>query len=369
MNRRNRTAGSLMFLASVSAHLGWTTLDAVTWALLLAQFVAYPQLIYAIARRARNQMAAEMNNLLADAFFFGVWAAAIGFPTWITFIFLVTATVNRTAFLGRRGFIEAIGAMSGGAVLAVAVGGFRFEPETGWPATLISIFTIMIYVLMVAESAYHRARRLHEAREEIRANEQALVRKVEEISALEAQLREQANRDPLTGLYNRRFFGSTLELEAARCQRDRNSLSLVMIDIDHFKSINDTWGHPIGDEVLRLLGSVLRDGVRTSDVACRFGGEEFLVLLPATDAAVAQARAEHWLRTFSAMFVMQGEKRIAATFSAGIATYPGPCGTPDDLIALADAALYRAKNAGRNRIVVDGDTAPLRRDTGAPQQR
>ncbi|OWW18239.1 sensor domain-containing diguanylate cyclase [Noviherbaspirillum denitrificans] len=359
MNRRNRTWCGLLLFGTMVSHLVTKETGALTWVLLVAQYFAYPQLVYLYARRASRPMRAEMNNLLLDGFCFGVWAAVLGFPIWITFIFLVTVTVNMTVFRGKPGFVQAIAAMTAGALVAIVAGGFHFSPETGWPATILSILTISIYVLVVADSAYHRAVSLHEAREQIRANEQALMHKLEQISALEAQLREQANRDPLTGLFNRRFFDATLEREIARCKRDGHSLSVVMIDVDHFKKINDTYGHQAGDEVLRLLGSILGEGVRASDVVCRFGGEEFLVLLPSMGTQAAQERAEQWRIAFSTTSVLLSRDKIGATFSAGIATYPDNCPQPEALVECADASLYCAKKEGRNRIVVSGDNVAV----------
>lgn len=355
MNRKNRAWCSLLLFCTIGAHLFGAGVGASGWTLLIAQYLVYPQLLYWRARRASRPMRAEMNNLLLDGFCFGIWAAALGFPTWITFIFLVTVTVNMTVFRGKLGFAQAVAAMVAGAVVEILATGFHFSPETGWPATILSIFTISVYVLVVADSAYHRAVSLHEAREQIRANEQTLRFKLEEISGLQAQLREQAIRDPLTGLYNRRFFDAALEREIARCKRQGHSLSIVMIDIDHFKQINDTYGHQAGDEVLRLLGAILNNSVRASDTACRFGGEEFLVLLPAAGPKVAYERAEQWRSAFSSMSTLQNDGRTPATLSAGIATYPDNCEKPEDLVGYADASLYRAKENGRNRLVISGE--------------
>lgn len=355
MNRRNRSLCALLLLATVGAHLVSKGAGPVAWILAGLQFLLYPQLLYLIASRASQPRAAEIRNLLLDGFCFGIWAAALGFPIWITFIFLVTVTVNLTVFLGRRGFWRAAAAMVAGALptwFALAPG---FSPETGWPATLLSILTVSVYVMIVAENAYARARSLQEARAQLRERELALKQQLEEINGLQSQLREQAYRDPLTGLYNRRYFDPSLLRELARCAREGQPLSLVMIDLDHFKQINDGYGHQAGDEVLRVLSRLLQQQVRASDIACRFGGEEFLVLLPSATPQVAGERVDEWRRAFAACAVKSGEREVHATLSAGVAGFPVHALTPEELLRRADAALYRAKTSGRNRVIVAAD--------------
>jgi diguanylate cyclase (GGDEF)-like protein len=180
----------------------------------------------------------------------------------------------------------------------------------------------------------------------------ALQKQLHEIHALQALLSEQVTRDPLTGLYNRRYLDTTLERELVRCRREGQPLSLMLIDIDHFKQTNDTYGHQAGDEVLKQLAALLTEQARAADVPCRFGGEEFLLLLPGMPQDVALERAEQWRRTFEATTFVFGEFRIHVTLSFGIATYPGHGTSAAALIRCADRALYRAKKEGRNRVVV-----------------
>jgi diguanylate cyclase (GGDEF)-like protein len=169
---------------------------------------------------------------------------------------------------------------------------------------------------------------------------------------LRESLRQQSIRDALTGLFNRRFLEESLQREFARAQRSRKPLAAIMLDVDHFKRFNDTFGHEAGDLVLREVGALLRRQVRGGDIACRFGGEEFLMLLPETTFEVARARAEqlreavHELRP-----VQNGQALGTITISLGIALFPDHGDTPASLIQAADAALYRAKKAGRDRVV------------------
>ncbi len=171
---------------------------------------------------------------------------------------------------------------------------------------------------------------------------------------------EQARRDSLTTLYNHRAFQELLVLELARAQRHGTPVSLLMLDIDHFKQINDTLGHQAGDAVLRQLASLLQDSARNIDQVCRYGGEEFMLILPMTSTSEALHAAER-LRTLVSEqeFACSPGVYRRLTVSAGVASYPLHAQTQAALIACADAAMYAAKQAGRNRsCVFDSVAAP-----------
>lgn len=166
------------------------------------------------------------------------------------------------------------------------------------------------------------------------------------------KLREQTIRDPLTGLFNRRYLDESLERELSRTKRDGVPLALLMMDIDHFKRLNDTYGHQAGDEVLKRLGSLMSRGARSADLPCRYGGEEFLLVLPNMSLETATERAERWCETFASERIIFGGTILSATVSIGVAAAPGHGTTRDSLIEAADRALYAAKHAGRNRVLV-----------------
>lgn len=172
---------------------------------------------------------------------------------------------------------------------------------------------------------------------------------------LQRGLREQTIRDPLTGLFNRRYLEETLALEMARASRSSAPLTVVMCDIDHFKRFNDEFGHDAGDQVLQTVAAELRRRFRDGDVVCRFGGEEFVVIAPATDANVLSARVEEVRQAISLLTVRQGERALGSvTMSFGLATCaPGMDREGTALLKAADAALYAAKRDGRNRLVID----------------
>jgi len=171
-----------------------------------------------------------------------------------------------------------------------------------------------------------------------------------EIEDLQQQLQEQAIRDSLTGLYNRRYLADTLEREVARARREGHPLALVIIDLDHFKQLNDSFGHQAGDTVLKIIAEQLMTDIRTEDLACRYGGEEFLIMLPGMGLDTAIEKAESWRKEFAELAPEISGKPVRITASFGVAIYPEHGTEPEDLIHAADTALYIAKRKGRNRV-------------------
>ena len=168
---------------------------------------------------------------------------------------------------------------------------------------------------------------------------------------LRETLRNQSVRDPLTGLFNRRYMEESLERELSRAKRNRRSLGVVMIDIDHFKHFNDTYGHEAGDTLLRELGGFLQSSVREGDIACRYGGEEFLLILPEVSIAAALHRADQMREEFKKKAIRYNGKSLGnVTLSFGVALFPTHADTVGTLLRVADQALYRAKGAGRDRV-------------------
>jgi diguanylate cyclase (GGDEF)-like protein len=173
--------------------------------------------------------------------------------------------------------------------------------------------------------------------------------------ALHELVSEQAVTDDLTGLSNNRAFRDVIEKEAARAQRFGHDVSLLILDIDDFKKVNDTYGHPQGDAVLKMIGAILADESRGIDFPARYGGEEFVVLLPETGTQGAAEVGERIRERVEEEAVprLDGEGEIRLTASLGLATLPGVAADARELIAKADAALYEAKRSGKNRLVVE----------------
>jgi diguanylate cyclase (GGDEF)-like protein len=181
----------------------------------------------------------------------------------------------------------------------------------------------------------------------------AVSRDITERKRLELKVAEEAIRDPLTGLFNRRYMDETLTREISRAQRRHLPVSVVMIDLDHFKRLNDAHGHAAGDAVLERFAAILLGSVRREDIPCRYGGEEFAVILPEMTADQARQRAEVWRAELEKVSVELGETSIGpVSASMGVASFPVHGNTGTELLRAADAALYRAKDAGRNRVVM-----------------
>jgi len=168
---------------------------------------------------------------------------------------------------------------------------------------------------------------------------------------LREALRNQSIRDPLTGLFNRRYMEETLEREMRRAERSHQPLGVVMLDLDHFKHFNDTYGHAAGDLLLRELGALLNTRLRGSDIACRYGGEEFALILPEMPLAIIRQRVEALRLGIKQLYVRhRGQSLGIVTVSAGIAMFPEHAAAGEALLRAADRALYRAKAEGRDRV-------------------
>lgn len=169
---------------------------------------------------------------------------------------------------------------------------------------------------------------------------------------LQETLRLQTLRDPLTQLYNRRYMESSLERELLRARRNKQALAVLMLDIDHFKRFNDTFGHDAGDALLKEFGKLLQRNVRGEDIACRYGGEEFIIILPTASLEIAQKRAEKILTDTRALEVTHHHQPLGTvTASIGLAVFPGHGEEVEPLVKAADKALYTAKHQGRDRFI------------------
>lgn len=184
-----------------------------------------------------------------------------------------------------------------------------------------------------------------------KANEQ-LQAQLTEIEQLQAELHDQATHDPLTGLYNRRYLSAMFGREIKRAEREHAPLSVIVSDIDHFKQLNDTYGHQAGDAFLIEVARLLERYMRGSDFICRYGGEEFLLVLPGATTVSALKRAEEIRKKCAELCIDYAGHTLMATMSLGVATYPDHGQAAEAIIIKADKALYRSKHAGRNQVTV-----------------
>jgi diguanylate cyclase (GGDEF)-like protein len=200
---------------------------------------------------------------------------------------------------------------------------------------------------------------LHLRHADLDAIPQALAEAVaEQISlclgnlALRERLRELTITDPLTGLYNRRFVAELLAREIQRAERQQTPIGLIAIDIDHFKRINDNFGHDGGDTALRAIAELLRSQVRGADITCRTGGEEFAVILPGASNDITARRAEELRRAVLDMSISPAHHELPQlSISCGVAVFPDHASNADEFLKAGDLALYRAKESGRNCVM------------------
>jgi diguanylate cyclase (GGDEF)-like protein len=206
-----------------------------------------------------------------------------------------------------------------------------------------SNFGLFQTTIILEEQVRHKTEELETA---LRENEK-INRALQQA---QAKLREQAVRDPLTGLFNRHYLNEALGPELTRARRQDLRMGVVLADIDHFKAVNDTYGHTAGDEVLKTVGALLQRNCREYDISCRYGGEEFLLMLHGLGPDRARKRIENLRAAVETTKIRYDASVIEVTASFGIAMFPAHGENGGALIAAADRALYDAKNGGRNRV-------------------
>jgi diguanylate cyclase (GGDEF)-like protein len=230
-------------------------------------------------------------------------------------------------------------------------------PSWVWTAAISGSILVSLFGILSTLSINFSRRLKIEIAEHLSALQQLessnllLQQQIGENNDLQQRLKEQTIRDALTGLHNRRYLDETLPRELARAGREGYPLSLIILDLDRFKQINDTYGHPAGDAVIKILAEILKHATRQGDIACRYGGEEFLVVLTRTNLEAACDRAEEWRLALADQSIRHGELTLQVTLSAGIAVFPEHGYDMDTLVHHADQGLYLAKHQGRNRVM------------------
>lgn len=186
---------------------------------------------------------------------------------------------------------------------------------------------------------------------ELKATQAKLKKLLEEQAVLMQELRKLATTDPLTGIWNRRHLFNLAERELEKIRRDSHSFSVLMLDIDHFKKINDTYGHKLGDEAIKFTAKIIYQNIRKIDMLGRYGGEEFVVFLPDTNLGIAHKVGERIRKNIEKSTIPRESINIKLTLSVGVASYNITDKTIENMLQKADQALYQAKHQGRNQVV------------------
>ncbi|HEX2199780.1 MAG TPA: diguanylate cyclase [Burkholderiales bacterium] len=323
-----RTLGLALGGVAIGTVLWTRGAHPLAWAALAASALAWPHVAYALGLRSADPYRSELRSLTLDSALGGAWIAALQFNLLPSVVLLAMLSMDKMAVGGARFLARTSAVLALACLLVAALNGFAVRPYTSFAEMLGTLPLLAAYPMAVGFITYRLARRVRDQN-----------RLLSEIS----------RTDGLTRLLNRRYWEEAVAAEFERCRRAGGRASLLMLDIDHFKAINDRHGHPAGDEVIRKLASILRDTLREQDVPGRYGGEEFGIVLPDTGAAGAEAIAERVRTRIEASTL--SASGIRATVSIGIAALDVEDRDYSVWIAHADRALYSAKERGRNRSV------------------
>lgn len=296
------------------------------WVMLAVHGFAWPHLAYWRSQRATDPRPVELRNLLVDSVAGGFWLPLMHFNVLPSVVVLTMLCLNNIALGGWQLLRRGLGAQLAGVALGALVAGVSAPRSTGVRELVFSLPFLVVYPLLVGNLTYRLAQRLD-------TDKRALLN----LSRI----------DPLTGLWNRAYWLERTREEFSRFQRRCGAAVMVLGDIDHFKRINDQYGHGQGDLVLRRLADLLQARLRMSDLLCRYGGEEFALLLPDTDGAGALVVVEQ-LRVAVQEASLSPAFPERLTMSFGLAQLDTTTADPAAWIEAADTALYQAKRSGRN---------------------
>jgi diguanylate cyclase len=324
---RLRALGPVLGAVCIGGALWNQGAHALVWAVLMLNALAWPHLAYWLARRSDNPYRAERRNLVFDSASGGAWMAMIGFNLVPSAVIFSMLAMDKISIGGTRFLARCLAAQAAAAVVVAMTFGPGLHLMSSMPDVFSSLPLLVAYPVAIGLTTYRLARRVR--------------RQNQTLAAL-------SSIDGLSGLLNRSHWEAVVAAEFQRCRRIGHPSSLVMIDIDHFKAINDRHGHPVGDAVIRSVSRILRGLLRLHDVPGRYGGEEFAIVLPGTDVQGAEVLAER-IRKRIESTVLESKTGVHATASLGVAAFDVRDADHTDWVARADSALYAAKGFGRNR--------------------
>ncbi|WP_085586677.1 MULTISPECIES: diguanylate cyclase [unclassified Pseudomonas] len=329
----SRTLGLALGLLCVGAAMHPLGPPPWVWALMLFNGLLWPHLAFQWARRARVPYHAEHRNLLIDAFLGGFWVAAMQFNPLPSATTVSMMAMNNVAIGGLRFLLAGLAAQ----LLGIGVGLVVFAPAFVPPTTPLQLYAclplLMLYPLALGWICFRQAYTLGLHKRELLAL---------------------SRTDSLTGLLNHGAWKDRLQIEFQRCKSLQKGAAIALIDIDHFKAINDTYGHGAGDIVLRQLSKTLRQNLRNADVGGRYGGDEFCVILPDMPLFNA-AQAMETLRERFSFLAYEQNPALKVSLSIGLAAFDPSHAEATQWLDDADRALYEAKSGGRNRVMCYSD--------------
>ncbi|KQW49784.1 hypothetical protein ASD88_25035 [Pelomonas sp. Root662] len=321
---------------------------AWVWGVMLVYCFAWPHVALRISLRSASPYAAERRNLMVDSFAGGVWPVAMAFNLLPSVLLLAALAMNNFATGGAKLFGKGVLAHLAGAAMALLLVGPKFLPETSFMTVLLCVPFLLSYPLVLGVVMYRLSIELSRRKDELVLEK----RRADEANLTQTRvLAELAARDALTGLFNRRHMSELLAQHCAASQRSGGGFAVALVDLDHFKRINDSHGHAVGDSVLRAFAEQAGAAMRGTDTVGRWGGEEFLVIYPCSSADEAAQGAARLLEQVAAAAVtIPGGETLTFTVSIGL-TGHAPPESVDALVERADRAMYQAKSQGRNRVV------------------
>lgn len=325
---RMRMLGAVLCALPIASVLEERGAGAITWFLLALNAFVWPQVAHWFCLRSGDPVRAQFRCLSTDSLFGGVWIAAMALSTAPSALFVTMLTADKFAVGGSGLLWKSTLALLAGFIATWWLLGFPFDPAVSQRTQLACIPFLFIYAVALSFLTDRLGRKIKRQNQE---------------------LERLARTDPATGLANKRYFRERAVEEMSRSRRSGRPVSLLLIDIDRFKKINDSYGHGMGDIALTDISQALHRHVRDVDLPARYGGDELALLLVDTDAGKAATVAER-LRLEVSELEFPAEPGMRCSLSIGLAALVDEYQTVDQWIQAADMALYRAKAAGRNRV-------------------
>jgi len=323
-----RMLGLALGMLSVGMVFHELNVPVWQWVLLGILTVVWPQLAHYFASHAEHPARAEVRSILVDVGLAGAWVVLVRFNAVPSLTILMIAGTTMVSSGGWRLLVRGLSMMMIGFLLGILLTGWHWQPRTSDHVLLATIPLLVAFPVVVSAATYRLARRFG------RQNE---------------MLSQLSRTDSLTSLPNRHHWQQSLTLEFQRYLRTRRPATLVMLDLDGFKALNDAHGHMVGDEVLRRVADILNENCRSIDTPGRFGGDELGLVMPETDRDGARMLMER-VRKEVEREVLADNDDIRVTVSIGLAEIDASMSDPLDWIKAADDALYLAKEQGRNRV-------------------